>query len=439
MTGENSLRLSWRGERATDEPQAIGGAETSASSSAEATAAPRLSPQIYSQNQFFGGGDADLDGVPVTETATPSPTVEADGDPSLVSALREAGDSQSGSGASVTVPGTEAPTPNTDFMVGLSSSANSAPVVFATPSRTIVPAGSWVYGQSRGYAMLYALQPEARAVTEANIAALLASRVREPYVGILIDGTFGRDFDYLRDTIYRLNADGRKLHLALYLSNGATQRQWRSTPIEAPFVKEDPYVFRRKIRRDVQIQAQYRVLAADARLLFQYNLQVNPEATNYAVLMLEDNLDSEAFRAMLNIATAELEGSAIIVRNPCVNCGVDGTTNETFGNLLEEHGVGRLSALSPSEGFTLDGSGFLYPGEAGNGDLKYDELLSAMDSAYRLDLSYYGLWRENWQGVVEGKTNSHPSKRSYVASTADQMEYEVRALREGLPLEQSSQ
>lgn len=443
ITRPEPFRWSWRPDGADEHAQSLEGeGATSAPVAAETQAAPRFSPQIYSNNQFYSGGDEDVDGLPRTETATPTPTQEiADDDASLEAALGQAGsDSQSGS-ASVTVPGADAPTPNPDFMVGLSSSANSGvspPLAFPSPSRTIDPGRPWVYGQGRGYAMLYALQPEARAVTEANISALLASRVRDPYVGILIDGTFGRDFDYLRDIIFRLNADGRKLHLALYLSNGASQRQWRSTPIDAPFVKEDPFVFRRKIRRDAQVQAQYRALAADARGLFQYNLQVNPEATNYAVLMLEDNLDSESFRSMLNIAAAELEGSAVIVRNPCVGCNVDGTTNETFGNLLEEHGVGRLIALKPGEGFTLDGSGFLYPGEAGNGDLKYDELLSSMNSAYRLNLSYYGLWRENWQGVVKGRPNPHPSKRAYGAPTVDEMELEIRALREGLPVEGAS-
>lgn len=439
MTRPDPFRFSWRleDEREPAQEASHGDDASSSRSSATSDAPPRFSPQSYSNNQFYGGGDEDVDGVPVTETGSPTPTVDVASDSSSASVVGDDGASGQGGGASVTVPGTEAPTPNPDFMVGLSSSSNTGPALFVTPSRTVDPGRPWVYGQGRGYAMLYALQPEARVVTEANISALLASRVREPYVGILIDGTFGRDFEYLRDIIYRLNSDGRKLHLALYLSNGATQRQWRSTPIEAPFVKVDPYVFRRQIRRDAQVQAQYRALAADARVLFQYNLQVNPEAINYAVLMLEDNLDSESFRSMLNIAMSELEGSAIIVRNPCVGCNVDGTTNETFGNLLEEHGVGRLIALKPAEGFTLDGSGFLYPGEVGNGDVKYDELLSSMGSAYRLNLSYFGLWRENWQGVVEGQPNPHPSKRSYVASTVDQMEYEVRALREGLPVEES--
>jgi hypothetical protein len=283
--------------------------------------------------------------------------------------------------------------------------------------------------------MLYALQPEAQAVTESNISALLSARIREPHIGVLIDGTFGRDYEYLKDIIRRLSGDGRQLALALYLSNGATQRRWRTTPINAPFVRINPEDFRQDIRRNVEIRAQYSEIAANARRIFDYNLSLNPRAKNFAVVMLEDNLDRESFRAMVQLANEQLNGVATIVRNPCESCGVAGTEGDTLGYAREEHSVIGFLRLQQGDGFTLDGTGFSYPTEAQSTAVDPQQLTSLITDSYQKGLSYFGLWRAGWQGVSADGQNREPKARSYIASTADEMEFEIRALREGLPLE----
>ncbi len=282
--------------------------------------------------------------------------------------------------------------------------------------------------------MLYALQPEARPVVEANVSTLLAAHVREPYIGVLIDGTFGQDYGYLRELIRRLNADGRNLQLALYLANGPAQRRYKNPPYEAPFVKTRPEDFRREIRRsNSDAQIEYLTIVAAARLLFEYNLETNPNAQNYAVVMLEDNLDRDSFRAISQLARDQLEAVATIVRNPCVNC-YSGNDGESLGYPIEEHAVERFNLLEEGGGFTLDGVGFSYPSELDGQGVTPEQLLSLAQGAYQRGLAYFGLWREEWQGVANGQPLREPKGRVYVASTAEGTDFEVNVLRSGLPV-----
>ena len=341
---------------------------------------------------------------------------------------------QAASGVKVNVPAAVSPTSSgeDDFMVGGWTRRGGA--YLPTTPLPDGDEGGWVGGQARGYAMLYALQPEARAVVEANVAALLSARVREPYIAVLIDGTFGKDFGYLRELIQRLNADGRNLHLALYLANGPAQRRYRNPPYEAPFVRMSPEEFRREIRRsNSDAQIQYLNIIADARRLFEYNILTNPDAKNYAVVMLEDNLERDSFRAMSNLAREQLEAVSVIVRNPCKGC-YEGNDDESLGYPIEEHTVGRFELLKAGDGYTLDGQGFLYPTEEGRGKaITPEQLISLLKGSYQRNLEYFGLWHETWQGVVEGAPLAEPRSRVYAASTADEMGFEIQALRAGLP------
>ncbi len=292
----------------------------------------------------------------------------------------------------------------------------------------------WVGGQGRGYAMLYALQPEARAVVESNVSTLLAARVREPFIGVLVDGTFGTDYAYLRELIRRLNTDGRNLQLALYIANGPAQRRYKNPPYEAPFVRIKPEDFRREIRRsNSDTQVQYLQMLSNARMLFEYNLKTNPDARNYAVVMLEDNLERDSFRAMAQLAREQVEAVATIVRNPCPNC-YSGNDAESLGYAIEDHSVERFDLLDVGGAFTLDGTGFSYPSEADGQGVTSEQVVSLANGAYQRGLRYFGLWREEWQGIENGQLLKEPKERVYVASTAEGTDFEVTLLRSGLPL-----
>jgi hypothetical protein len=63
-----------------------------------------------------------------------------------------------------------------------------------------------------------------------------------------------------------------------------------------------------------------------------------------------------------------------------------------------------------------------------------------MMSAIDRKLRYFGLWRHAWQGVEEGIAGfSQASTRNYVASTSEELEYEIDVLRMGLLEEQAEE
>ena len=386
---------------------------------------PRPGALLIDGGDYIGPDDTPK--APALPTPTAIPPIDDDVDDEALA--RERG------GVSINVPPTLTPVGTSDngMLAGIVSHNGRAGIVPSTPLNDEggLP---WVGGQGRGYAMLYALQPEARAVVESNVSTLLAARVREPFIGVLIDGTFGKDFGYLRELIRRLNADGRNLQLALYIANGPAQRRYKNPPYEVPFVRIRPEDFRREIRRsNSDAQVQYLQMLSDARLLFEYNLKTNPEARNYAVVMLEDNLERDSFRAMAQLARDQVEAVATIVRNPCPNC-YSGNDGESLGFAIEDHSVDRFNLLDVGGGFTLDGAGFSYPNETSSQGVTSEQVISLANGAYQRGLQYFGLWREEWQGIENGQLLKDPKGRVYVASTAEQTDFEVTVLRSGLPL-----
>lgn len=319
---------------------------------------------------------------------------------------------------------------------GITSRSNSlmGAGVIPTIATTPVSGRGWVQGQARGYAMLYAMQLEARPVVEVQVQTLLASRVRDLYIGVLVDGTFGRDFNYLKDVISRLSVDNRSLTVALYLSNGATMRKWRETPIDELFSRINPTEFRQLIRRDTLRRSQFAAVVTQARDVFEFNATLNSDNSNVAIVMLEDNLDAAAYRSMRDIASEQLGGLAGFIRNPCLGCFKDGGGDDlTLGNPREEHKPERFAILQSGDAFTLDGAGFKYPNSAETVGVSSDELATLLNSSFQRGLRYFGLWRHQWQGVIEGTAvNPHPTVRNYIPSTPDQQEFEIEALRTGL-------
>ncbi len=325
------------------------------------------------------------------------------------------------------------PTPGsqvTDPLGGVVIRAPRAAQMVVTPQLT--PTGrSWVRGQARGYTMLYAMQPEARPVVEANIQALLGSRVREPYIGVLIDGTFGRDFSFLKDIIARLSEDDRSLTLVLYLSNGPTMRKWEVTPIDQHiFARISPEEFRLQIRRNMALRAEFLAVVLQAKDVFAYNTNAGAGNSNVAIVMLEDNLDVLAYRALREIAAEQLGTMAGFVRNPCLGC-VPGNDDITLGDPREEHALERFDMLKTGDGYSLDGVGFRYPDGDGTGPTT-EQLTNYLNESMRRGLRYFGLWREEWQGVRQGVPNKRPEERTYVAASQDQQSFEITMLRTGL-------
>ena len=316
-----------------------------------------------------------------------------------------------------------------------SGASATSPSPQATPTAPLLP---WVTGQARGSSMLYAMHPRARAVVESQVTALLDARVREPYIGVLVDGTFSKDYAYLRTIIDRLSQDGRRLTVALYLTNGATMRRFETTAIPAPFVQIDPTLFRNLIRTDADTREQFSRIANEAARLFRYNQEAHPQNPNLAIVMLEDNLDADSYSRMRLLAQRSLSRVALFVRNPCVGCYA-GNDGNTLGDSREEHALSLFNSLAPGDGYSLDGVGFGYPGEAPfPGVLPSDQLLDLMRQAAQRRLQYVGLWRGSWQGIFGLQEVTIPDSRSYLPSSAEQRQFEIQALRAGLQEEAPS-
>jgi hypothetical protein len=287
--------------------------------------------------------------------------------------------------------------------------------------------------------MLYAMQAEARPVVEAHVQTMLAARIRELYIGVLIDGTFGRDFAYLKDIITRLSSEDHSLTVALYLTNGPTMRKGDSTPVEALFSRIDPVAFRQRIRRDQQLRAQFLAVTLQAKDIFSYNQSLGQGNSNIAIVMLEDNLDVFAYRSMREIAAEQLGSIAGFIRNPCLGCSEDkGSDDDTLGDPREEHLLERFNILKRGDAYSFDGVGFRYPATEGDG-VSDERVTEVMRSSFERGLRYVGLWRHDWQGVKQGVANKAPVERDYIPSNPDQQEFELRMLRTGLIVESESE
>ncbi|MFO0415953.1 MAG: hypothetical protein ACK5Y6_01575, partial [Pseudomonadota bacterium] len=61
-----------------------------------------------------------------------------------------------------------------------------------------------------------------------------------------------------------------------------------------------------------------------------------------------------------------------------------------------------------------------------------EQLDSMLKASVERRLRYFGLWRHEWQGVIEGVPNRRPQERNFIASNQDQLGFEIQALRTGL-------
>lgn len=282
--------------------------------------------------------------------------------------------------------------------------------------------------------MLYAMQPEARATVEGEIAILLESRLRQNHIGVLVDGTFGWNPSYLANIITRLNAEERQLSLTLYLSNGPTQRVLDATAISTSFPQVGPEEYRELIQFDPATREEFRDLARRVLPIFALNRRLNSQNENFVVPMLEDNLDQDSYRAVQALTREVLGAVALTVRNPCPGC-YSGNDASRLGDPLELHGREFIPLLQAGDAFSLDGSGYVLPGEVDSPrSFEAAELQQLIQAFTQVGLQYFGLWRSDRQGVGEG-VPALPSERFYAVPTQSQIEAETNFLRFALPLE----
>ncbi len=363
--------------------------------------------------------------TPTVSSADPVITRSAS-HPSL-EALRELGQ-QDRSFANRIVPGLGAP---------VSSSGPSQVLPSPTPVVSPTPTGMpLVGGQARGYAMLYLMHPRARQTVERQLQIMIEANVRDLYLGVLTDGTFGEDIDYLASIVRRIGKTGRTLTLALYLTNGATMRSFETTPITAGFNNIDPLTFRELIERDFSTQQQFLSMVRRVSPLYELNRRSNRRNRNIALVMLEDNLDAESYRVMRSLAASVLPRTVQFIRNPCLGC-YEGNDQVSFDDGLESHIPGELLKGGPMSAFSLDGVGYALPGDQPSAALSADQVKQLLTAAQQRQLSFFALWRGARQGL--GDASIHPDQRTYEVPTEEHRRIEIELLRYGLaPVEETS-
>lgn len=285
-------------------------------------------------------------------------------------------------------------------------------------------------GQARGYTMLYLMHPAARATVEAQIDIMLESGVEQLYLGVLTDGTFGKDFSYLQSVLRRLHDAGRRIVLSLYLTNGPTMRRWQSTPITAGFNRIDPERFRDLIRFDPDVRAQFVNMAEEILPTVRQLRQLSSGHRIIITVMLEDNLRRDSYDAMRQLAQSVYGEQVRFIRNPCPNC-YSGNDDDAVGDGIEVHSPNRLNILTSRDGFSLDGSGIRYLDEEGPEALSVDEVRTLLDRSLEQGVGYFALWRKERQGIYDDEL-AHPDSRTYEVPTAAQIELEIELLRQGL-------
>lgn len=303
------------------------------------------------------------------------------------------------------------------------------------PSPSPVPTGlQRVSGQTRGYVMLPLMQPNARLSINKQVEILLESEVDSLFIGVLVDGTFSKDYSFLHEVLRRLAVDDRKVLLALYMISGPTMRAWDKTPIQTIFSTIDPTSFRDMILGNRFIMQTFENLLKEAKPTLELNLSLTPGNQNIVFMMLEDNLTANVYRGMREMARPIVGDVAEFMRNPCVGCW-RGNDMISFGDRIELHGIETLHALKAGDGYTMDGEGFYIPGEVSKARLSVEDVKYMLDTSQSQGLRYFGLWRGDRQGAQNG-TLVHPNQRTYAVPTDAQAKLEIELLRRGLtPLE----
>ena len=309
------------------------------------------------------------------------------------------------------------------------SAALGTPTTTPSPSATPLQR---VTGQARGYHLIYMMQPEARQTVNLQIETLMRAEIDQIYLGVLTDGTFSKNYPYLNQALRALSTEGRAVTLAIYLTNGATQRDWKDTQINAGFNLIDPVVFRELIQHDFATRDLFTRLIKESKPSFELNRSLSPRAVNLAVVMLEDNLDFAAYSAMRRMAEFELSGVAEVMRNPCPGC-YRGNDQSSQGGGIELHLPAQLPALGSLDGFTLDGTGYHFDDEAPDGSPSIDDVKNMIELGMQRRIRYFGLWREELQGRG-GPIILHPEDRVYAVPTEAHMLADIELLRHGLSM-----
>jgi hypothetical protein len=286
-------------------------------------------------------------------------------------------------------------------------------------------------GPTRGLSCLHCNQPEAEAQAQTIVDLLAQSCLKNLAVNYLVDGTFSFNDNLMASHIDQLTANGRNLSLLLYLTNGATQRQYQSTLVNAFGTQLSPENFRKKILTDTTLQAQYRAIVERLVPLLSFAQQRNVNV--YLALGLEDNLDRAAIAKLYELTLDSLPANllASFVRNPCPGC-YSGNNSDIPVGFVEEIHTANSIYVKPDSIISNDGRDYYYS-ELDEGKVPLSTLVSVRDQAASQN-SIFILWSAERQGLDPQLNGTYPvpSERDYQSPSFSEQQAIISFLRGGL-------
>lgn len=255
----------------------------------------------------------------------------------------------------------------------------------------------------RGLALLHLMEPAAGEQPARLVEALHTLKIDKPALAVLVDGSFGFDEEKLFSAIELLNENDRQLHLLLYLTNGASQRRWKTTEVPGFAVNLHPDLFNDYIQSDGFFQAEFLALAE--RILPAVELNKKLGGITRIVPGLEDNFTDNAFGAAVSLLQSIVPEYVEVGRNPCPGCFPENGVGTSGADFLEVH---YLDSTQPPPGgvWTNDGAA---PAAV--------ELEEIMLEAERVG-AWFLLWQFHWQGL-QGQP-IEPADRNYEQKPKDE-------------------
>jgi hypothetical protein len=265
-----------------------------------------------------------------------------------------------------------------------------------------------------GLSCLHCSHPKARRQAKLLATLMFRACVKNVATNFLIDGTFSYDGEFIKDVIELLNSNGRRLFVNFYLSNGATQRHWRSTGIRSFATQISPSEFRERIFYDASLRGQFKAIAVRAGKLVSHANSLG--SVVFVTPALEDNLDKESFGEISALTLEALPAKAYfsLVRNPCPRCYPGNTVDVPEGFVGELHTAG--SQFNLRDGIVSnDGDDYEFsPAEVLSG-VTLDSLRETRDRAARQN-NIFILWDAERQGIETQNGYNvfpHPNDRNY--------------------------
>lgn len=260
----------------------------------------------------------------------------------------------------------------------------------------------------RGLACLHCMHPNAKEQRKVIAQIMQDSCLKNLATNFLVDGTFSFDPSAVSEFVDLLSLNGRQLFLTFFLSNGPSQRRWKTTKVNGFATNISPEVFREATTSDFKLQQAYQDIVK--RMIPVMRYAISKGAKIQIIPALEDNLDDSSFQKLSDL-TLDVIPSGMMVslgRNPCRRCYLGNTSSIPNGYFHEVH--------------TSDASHVIADGVITNDgiNVSLDKLVAARDESSKKN-SQFVLWDRKRQGIpIDMKTYPEVDQRTY--QIPDQLE-----------------